>query len=111
MGKAGKREYVQVLRLMEAFRTEEVTAAVGDAIARGTSGRAIRGMHRRLHRSQVIVPTISASVGNRPSAFLEQAVRPSTRISKMPPPDRFRVTSASGLTLRMRFAASRARGS
>jgi transposase len=38
MGKAGKREYVQVLRLMEAFRTEEVTAAVGDAIARGTIG-------------------------------------------------------------------------
>ena len=33
MGKPGKREYVQVLRLMEAFRIEEVTAAVRDAIA------------------------------------------------------------------------------
>jgi hypothetical protein len=38
MGKAGKREYVQVLRLMEAFPIEDVTAAVGDAIARGAVG-------------------------------------------------------------------------
>jgi transposase len=38
MGKPGKREYVQVLRLMEAFRVEEVTAAVRDAIARGAIG-------------------------------------------------------------------------
>ena len=35
MGKQGKREFVQVLRLMEAFRIEEVTLAVRDAIARG----------------------------------------------------------------------------
>src|ERR1700686_2820862 len=38
MGKPGKREFVQVLRLMEAFRTEEVAAAVRDAIARGAIG-------------------------------------------------------------------------
>jgi transposase len=38
MGKPGKREYVQVLRLMEAFRIEEVAAAVRDAIARGAIG-------------------------------------------------------------------------
>jgi transposase len=38
MGKPGKREFVQVLRLMEAFRIEEVAAAVGDAIARGAVG-------------------------------------------------------------------------
>ena len=38
MGKPGKREFVHVLRLMEAFRIEEVTAAVGDAIARGAIG-------------------------------------------------------------------------
>ena len=31
MGKAGKREYVQVLRLLETFRLEEVEGAVGDA--------------------------------------------------------------------------------
>ena len=38
MGKKGKREFVQVLRLMETFRIEDVTAAVGDAIARGAIG-------------------------------------------------------------------------
>ncbi|NWG24652.1 MAG: IS21 family transposase [Pseudorhodoplanes sp.] len=38
MGKKGKREFVQVLRLMETFRIEDVTAAVGDAIARGAVG-------------------------------------------------------------------------
>jgi transposase len=38
MGKQGKREFVQVLRLMEAFKIEEVTAAVRDALARGAIG-------------------------------------------------------------------------
>lgn len=38
MGKQGKREFVQVLRLMEAFKIEDVSAAVRDAIARGAIG-------------------------------------------------------------------------
>ena len=38
MGKQGKREFVQVLRLIEGFRIEEVTAAVRDAIGRGAIG-------------------------------------------------------------------------
>lgn len=38
MGKQGKREFVQVLRLMEAFRSQEVAAAVRDAIAQGAIG-------------------------------------------------------------------------
>lgn len=38
MGKQGKREFVQVLRLMETFRPDEVAAAVGEAIARGAVG-------------------------------------------------------------------------
>src|SRR6187397_2554359 len=38
MGKQGKREFVQVLRLMEVFRPGEVAAAVRDAIARGAIG-------------------------------------------------------------------------
>jgi len=38
MGKKGKREFVQVLRLMETFRVEDVTAAAGDAIVRGAIG-------------------------------------------------------------------------
>ena len=39
MGKAGKREYVQVLRLLETFRLEEVEGAVGDALRLGAIGR------------------------------------------------------------------------
>ena len=38
LGKAGKREFVQVLRLLEVFPRELVTAAVGDALARGVIG-------------------------------------------------------------------------
>ena len=35
MGKPGKREFVQVLRLMEAFKADDVAAAVRDALQRG----------------------------------------------------------------------------
>ena len=35
MGKRGKREYVQVLRLMENFRKEEVHKAVKDSLRLG----------------------------------------------------------------------------
>ena len=38
MGKKGKREFVQVLRLMEVFRIDDVAAAVRDAMARGVAG-------------------------------------------------------------------------
>jgi hypothetical protein len=38
MGKQGKREYVQVLRLLEAFKIQDVTAAVREAMARGAVG-------------------------------------------------------------------------
>jgi hypothetical protein len=38
MGKKGKREYVQVLRLLETFPVEEVGAAVSDALERGVIG-------------------------------------------------------------------------
>ena len=38
MGKKGKREFVQVLRLMETFSVDDVTAAVRDAIERGAVG-------------------------------------------------------------------------
>lgn len=38
MGKAGKREFVQVLRLMETFAIDDVAAAVRDAIQRGAVG-------------------------------------------------------------------------
>ena len=38
MGKQGKREFVQVLQLMEVFSADEVAAAVRNAIARGAIG-------------------------------------------------------------------------
>jgi transposase len=38
MGRPGKREFVQVLRLMETFQIEDVAAAVSDAMARGAIG-------------------------------------------------------------------------
>ena len=38
MGKPGKREFVQVLRLMETFAIDDVTAAVRDAIQRTAVG-------------------------------------------------------------------------
>jgi len=38
MGKAGKREYVQVLRLLETFRLAEVEAAIDDALKLGAIG-------------------------------------------------------------------------
>ena len=38
MAKAGKREYVQVLRLLESFRLAEAEAAIGDALKLGAIG-------------------------------------------------------------------------
>lgn len=38
MGKKGKREFVQVLRLMEVFKIDDVTAGVREAIERGAIG-------------------------------------------------------------------------
>lgn len=38
MGKAGKREYVQVLRLLETFELNEVHQAIRDALQLGAIG-------------------------------------------------------------------------
>ena len=38
MGKKGKREYVQVLRLLETFSLDDVGAAISDALGRGVIG-------------------------------------------------------------------------
>ncbi len=38
MGKKGKREFVQVLRLLEVFAIDDVAAGVRDAITRGAVG-------------------------------------------------------------------------
>ncbi len=38
MGQAGKRDYVQVLRLLETFRLEDLHAAVREALRLGAIG-------------------------------------------------------------------------
>ena len=38
MGKSGRREYVQVLRLLETFKTDDVHAGVKDALRLGAIG-------------------------------------------------------------------------
>ncbi len=38
MGKKGKREYVQVLRLLESFSLDDVGAAISEALERGVIG-------------------------------------------------------------------------
>jgi hypothetical protein len=38
MGKPGRREFVQVLRLLEVFRPDDVLAGIRAAIARGVIG-------------------------------------------------------------------------
>jgi hypothetical protein len=38
MGKKGKREFVQVLRLLETFKTDDVEAGIKSALERGTIG-------------------------------------------------------------------------
>jgi len=38
MGKRGKREFVQVLRLLESFRRDDVVAGIKEAMARGAIG-------------------------------------------------------------------------
>ena len=38
MGKQAKREFVQVLRLLEVFHLEDVLAAIREAISRGAIG-------------------------------------------------------------------------
>ena len=38
MGKRGKREFVQVLRLLETFRRDDVVGGIKEAMARGAIG-------------------------------------------------------------------------
>ena len=61
MGKPGKREFVQVLRLMETFRVGDVAAAVRDGIDRGAVGfDAIK--HLLLCRIQQSPPRLDLSI-------------------------------------------------
>ena len=79
MGKAGSREYIQVLRLLEDFRLEEVRAAVGDAMRLGAiSFDAVKASVAVSHR------TAAAAAGARklsPSADGSSLNHRSVRLS------------------------------
>ena len=61
MGKQGKREFVQVLRLMEVFRVDDVAAGVREAIDRGVIGfDAVK--HLVLYRIERRPPRLDMSV-------------------------------------------------
>ncbi len=63
MGKAGKREYVQVLRLLETFRLEEVEGAVGDALRLGAIGfDAVKHLVLCRHRAAAARGSTSTSI-------------------------------------------------
>ena len=81
MGKAGKREYVQVLRLLETFRLEEVEGAVGDALRLGAIGfDAVK--HLVLCRIERRPPRLNLDVyPYLPRARVRDDVRPSPYMS------------------------------
>src|SRR5947207_29825 len=62
MGKRGKREFVQILRLLEVFRCEDVLAGVRQAIARGAIGfDAVKHLVLcRIERRQARFPTVKS---------------------------------------------------
>jgi hypothetical protein len=72
LGKAGKREYVQVLRLLEDFPLEEVRAAAGQALELGTiSFDAVK--HLLLRRLEQRPPRLDLSeYPQLPAAQVEQ---------------------------------------
>ena len=69
MGKAGKREYVQVLRLLETFRLEEVEGAVGDALQ-------ARRNRLRCGEAPGTVPHRAAAAQTQPRRLSVPAARP-----------------------------------
>ena len=69
MGKAGKREYVQVLRLLESFRLEELAGAVDDALQ-------ARRDRLRCDQASGAVPHRAASAPAQPRRLSVPAARP-----------------------------------
>ena len=67
MGKAGKREYVQVLRLIESFSLDDVRAAISEALERGVIGfDAVKHLvlcriEKRPPRLNLLAPSLSAA--------------------------------------------------
>jgi hypothetical protein len=75
MGRKGKREYIQVLPLMELFAQPIVAAAIGDAIKLGAIGfDAVRARTQR---------TAGSAVYAGPRRRVGQSVRAAARVRPM----------------------------
>ena len=71
MGKQGKREFSsRFLRLMEVFRTDEVAAAVRDAIARGLIGFDAGKHLCSPHRAAPAAPRYDGLIRISPQAYV-----------------------------------------
>ena len=66
MGKAGKREYVQVLRLLESFRLAEVEAAIRDALKLGAIGGACPRARQRRGPGDAVKHLVLCRIERRP---------------------------------------------
>ena len=68
MGKQGKREFVQVLRLMEVFPLDDVAAAARDAIARGAIGfdAALHGVSLQVEQGESVSVSAPTAPASRP---------------------------------------------
>ena len=83
MDKRGKREYVQVLRLLESFEMEPVQSAVRPALDRGASGYdAVK--HLLLCRLERRPPRLALDIyPDLPRARVE-TTKPASSMSLMP---------------------------
>ena len=66
MGKKGKREYVQVLRLIETFSLDDVSAAISDALERGAIGGACPRARQRRDPGDAVKHLVLCRIERRP---------------------------------------------
>jgi hypothetical protein len=66
LGKAGKREYVQVLRLLETFELEEVHGAVRHALRLGAIGGACPRARQRRDPGDAVKHLVLCRIERRP---------------------------------------------
>ena len=70
MGKAGKREYVQVLRLIESFSLDDVRAAISEALERGVIGFDFARMIEIFDRRRVSFVSVTQAFNTTTSMVL-----------------------------------------
>ena len=66
MGKRGKREFVQVLRLLETFRRDDVVAGIKEAMARGAIGGACPRARQRRDPGDAVKHLVLCRIERRP---------------------------------------------